>query len=132
MKKNLFSTIFIFSMASFMLISFTGISQDVAAVNPKLTKVLADTLGVRMIKNTLAPGDMLAMHTHPAQIIYVLEGGQITVNFKDGKTSNGTENRGCNKTTARSTSYNDEYREKYSDFFQCRNQSKTYVKHSFS
>jgi quercetin dioxygenase-like cupin family protein len=85
MKKKLFCAIFIFSMASFMLISFNGISQDVAAVNPKLTKVLADTLGVRMIKNTLAPGDMLAMHTHPAQIIYVLEGGQITVNFKDGK-----------------------------------------------
>jgi quercetin dioxygenase-like cupin family protein len=75
----------IFILAAILCFSSRGISQDVAAVNPQFTKVLADTLGVRMIKNTLAPGDMLAMHTHPVQIIYVLEGGQITVNFKDGK-----------------------------------------------
>jgi quercetin dioxygenase-like cupin family protein len=85
MKKNVFSMISMLFLTTALLVSFSGISQDVAAVNPQFTKVLADTLGVRMIKNTLAPGDMLAMHTHPAQIIYVLEGGQITVNFKDGK-----------------------------------------------
>ena len=46
---------------------------------------MKNSAGVRMIKVTLAPGEELVMHTHPVQMMYCLEGGQLTVNFKSGK-----------------------------------------------
>jgi quercetin dioxygenase-like cupin family protein len=69
------------------LLAATTIScaQDLLKTNPKYTKLLTDTAGVRMIKVTLAPGQEMVMHTHPVQMIYCLQGGQITVNYKDGK-----------------------------------------------
>ncbi|PKP14332.1 MAG: hypothetical protein CVU08_00690 [Bacteroidetes bacterium HGW-Bacteroidetes-3] len=60
-------------------------AQDVVKTNPKLAKLLTETAGVRMIKCTLAPGKELVMHTHPVQMLYCLQGGQITVNYKSGK-----------------------------------------------
>ena len=69
----------------FLLSGFNASGQDVVKTNPKFTKLLADTAGVRMIKVTLAPGEEMVMHTHPVQIMYCLEGGQITANFKSGK-----------------------------------------------
>jgi len=72
--------------ASFYLVAgFNAFGQDVVKTNPNFTRLLADTAGVRMIKITLAPGDELVMHTHPVQMLYCLEGGQITVNYKSGK-----------------------------------------------
>lgn len=72
--------------ASILLLSVSNASgQDVVKTNPKYAKLLADTAGVRMIKTTLAPGEEMAMHTHPVQIMYCLEGGQLTVNYQNGK-----------------------------------------------
>jgi quercetin dioxygenase-like cupin family protein len=83
MKKNLKS---IFGGLSILLLSAATISaQDLVKTNPKNTKLLTDTAGVRMIKVTMAPGEELVMHTHPVQMMYCLEGGQLTVNYKSGK-----------------------------------------------
>jgi quercetin dioxygenase-like cupin family protein len=68
-----------------VLLVFNASGQDVVKTNPKYTKLLADTAGVRMIKTTLAPGEEMVMHTHPVQIMYCLEGGQLTVNYQSGK-----------------------------------------------
>ena len=68
-----------------LLTGFNASAQDLVKTNPKYTKLLTDTVGVRMIKVTLAPGEELVMHTHPVQMMYCLEGGQITVNYKSGK-----------------------------------------------
>ena len=69
----------------FIMNGISASAQDVVKTNPKFTKLLTDTTGVRMIKVTLAPGEELVMHTHPVQMMYCLEGGQITVNYKSGK-----------------------------------------------
>lgn len=85
MKMKLFPRIMMLFVSFFMLITFQLTAQDVVKTNPNNTKLLTDTLGVRMIKVSLAPGEELVMHTHPVQMMYCLEGGQITVTFKDGK-----------------------------------------------
>lgn len=69
----------------FMLSVFNAAGQDVIKTNPDCTRLLADTAGVRMIKITLAPGEEMVMHTHPVQMLYCLQGGQLTVNYKSGK-----------------------------------------------
>lgn len=76
-KKNLLF-IMITLVLVFMLTSFNASAQDIVKANPNYAKVLTDTLGVRMIKVTLAPGEELAMHSHPVWMIYVIESGQLT------------------------------------------------------
>jgi quercetin dioxygenase-like cupin family protein len=68
-----------------MLMTINLAAQDMVKTNPKHVKLLTDTLGVRMVKVTMAPGDELTLHTHPVQMVYCLEGGEITVTYKDGK-----------------------------------------------
>jgi quercetin dioxygenase-like cupin family protein len=82
--KTLIAKITLLATIIFLLAIKTN-AQDVVKTNPKYTKVLTDTAGVRMIKVTLAPGEQLAMHTHPVQMVYCLEGGQLTITYKSGK-----------------------------------------------
>jgi quercetin dioxygenase-like cupin family protein len=73
-------------LVSMLVVSANNVSaQDVVKTNPATSKLLADTAGVRMIKITLSPGQEMVMHTHPVQMLYCLEGGQLTVNYKSGK-----------------------------------------------
>jgi quercetin dioxygenase-like cupin family protein len=84
-KRNLMHII----LMSVLVLVFTvqrSKAQDVVKTNPMNAKLLADTAGVRLIKITLAPGEELVMHTHPVQLLYCLEGGQLMVHYKSGKT----------------------------------------------
>jgi quercetin dioxygenase-like cupin family protein len=84
MKRKIFYIVTM--LVSIMLVSGLNVSgQDVVKTNPATAKLLADTAGVRLIKTTLAPGEEMVMHTHPVQMLYCLEGGQLTVNYKSGK-----------------------------------------------
>lgn len=83
-KRNIIYIVMMF-VSVFVLSGFNAFGQDVVKTNPKFTQLLADTAGVRMIKVTLAPGEEMVMHTHPVQMLYCLEGGQLTVNYKSGK-----------------------------------------------
>jgi quercetin dioxygenase-like cupin family protein len=85
MEKKIFKYSVAILLSVFMLTAFNVSAQDLVKTNPNNTKLLADTAGVRMIKVTLAPGEELVMHTHPVQMLYCLEGGQLTVNYKNGK-----------------------------------------------
>jgi quercetin dioxygenase-like cupin family protein len=85
MKRRLIFYVAILFASVYMQSGFNAFGQDVVKTNPKFTKLLADTSGVRMIKITLAPGEEMVMHTHPVQLLYCLEGGQLTVNYKSGK-----------------------------------------------
>jgi quercetin dioxygenase-like cupin family protein len=82
--KNIIHIVMMLALV-FIMKGFSASAQDVVKTNPKFTKLLTDTLGVRMIKVTLAPGEELVMHTHPVQMMYCLTGGQLTVNYKSGK-----------------------------------------------
>ena len=61
-------------------------AQDVMKAAPEHYKVLVDNAEVRVIENTLAPGEKDAQHTHPAGWYYVTAPGSMKVRFADGKT----------------------------------------------
>jgi quercetin dioxygenase-like cupin family protein len=58
--------------------------KDAVTVAPGLYKVMADTMGIRMIEVTYKPGDSSAMHWHPDYAVYAIEGGIATFYAKDG------------------------------------------------
>ena len=61
-------------------------AQDVMKAAPGHYKVLVDNAEVRVVENTLAPGEKDAEHTHPAGWYYVTAPGSMKVRFADGRT----------------------------------------------
>ena len=59
-------------------------SMDAVKVAPNLYKVLSDSLGIRVLEATYKPGDSSAMHGHPVNAMYVVQGGTATFTGKDG------------------------------------------------
>jgi len=84
-NKSLLSTVFV------LLLMIVGPSlvtpQDPAVVNAKTIKVKLENDKVRVLEATLQPGEKEQMHSHPAYVIYVLEGGKARSHTPDGKTS---------------------------------------------
>src|ERR1700757_2011672 len=64
-------------------------AQDPAVVNSKTIKVKFENDRVRVMEATLPPGVKEAVHSHPAYVIYVLEGGKYRNYASDGKTTEG-------------------------------------------
>lgn len=60
-------------------------SQDFLATNPKMVKLLGDTLNTKMLLITISPGATTQVHTHPAQIVYAIQGGTLRVQYDDGR-----------------------------------------------
>jgi len=52
-------------------------AQDIAKVSPTHVKVLKENACVRVIENTLQPGEKDALHTHPAGWYYVTSPGTL-------------------------------------------------------
>ncbi|HYC40015.1 MAG TPA: hypothetical protein VEB63_05945 [Chitinophagaceae bacterium] len=59
-------------------------NMDPIKVEAAFSKVLADTLNVKLYEVTLNPGDSVGMHTHPDYMLYVLQGGTLKVYPKGG------------------------------------------------
>lgn len=64
---------------------FAAYAQDPAVVNAKTIKVKFENDHVRVLEATLPPGVREAVHSHPAYVVYVLEGGKIRNYAADGK-----------------------------------------------
>jgi quercetin dioxygenase-like cupin family protein len=60
-------------------------AQAVMTVAKEHYKVLVDNPYVRVVENTLAPGEKDPMHTHPAGFYYVTRPGTMRVVFADGR-----------------------------------------------
>jgi len=58
---------------------------DAVKVAPNLYKVKADTLGIRMVEATYKPGQSSALHAHPDNAVYAINGGTAEFTEKDGK-----------------------------------------------
>ncbi len=61
-------------------------ADDVCAVGPAHCKILKEDAKVRVIDYTARKGDKVAMHSHPAHVIYILEGGKTRFTMPDGST----------------------------------------------
>lgn len=62
-------------------------AQDAAVVNAKFITVKLDNPHVRVFESVLKPGDKEHMHSHPASLVYVIEGGKVRNHAPDGNTS---------------------------------------------
>jgi len=60
-------------------------AQDAAVVNAATITVRVDNEHVRVLEARLAPGQKEKMHSHPASVVYVLEGGKVRNHGADGK-----------------------------------------------
>ena len=60
-------------------------AQDTAVVNPNTVTVKLDNAHVRVLESVLKPGQREQPHSHPASVIYVIEGGKIRNHTPDGK-----------------------------------------------
>ena len=58
--------------------------MDAAKVAPGLYTVVKDTMGIRVLNILYKPGDSSAMHSHPDNALYVIDGGKGEFTAKDG------------------------------------------------
>lgn len=80
----------VFSKAAIVLAfaSTAALAQDAVKVAADHYKVLTDNAHVRVIENTLKPGEKDAMHTHPSGWYYVTKPGLMKIVHADGKSEN--------------------------------------------
>jgi quercetin dioxygenase-like cupin family protein len=64
-------------------------SQDPAVVNSKTIRVRFENDRVRVLEAILPPGVKEQVHSHPAYVIYVLQGGRYRNYAADGKITEG-------------------------------------------
>ena len=64
-------------------------AQDPAVVNSKTIRVRFENDRVRVLEAMLPPGVKEQVHSHPAYVIYVLEGGRYRNYASDGKVTEG-------------------------------------------
>src|ERR1700757_1240655 len=64
-------------------------AQDPAVVNSKTIKVRFENDRVRVLEANLPPGVKEQVHSHPAYVIYVVEGGRYRNYAADGKITEG-------------------------------------------
>lgn len=58
--------------------------QDPLVVNSDTIKLRLENSRVRVLEATLKPGDKEKTHSHPAYVIYVIEGGRVRTHGTDG------------------------------------------------
>lgn len=70
--------------SAWAFISAGAFAQDAAKVAPDVFKVLAENDKVRVLEVKGKKGDKAAMHSHPAMVIYIVEGGKTRFTNADG------------------------------------------------
>ena len=64
-------------------------TQDPLIVNSKTIALKLQNERVRVLEATLKPGDKEQTHSHPAYVIYVIEGGKFRNHATDGAVTDG-------------------------------------------
>ena len=60
------------------------VSQDPLVVNSKTIALKFENARVRVLEAELKPGDKEKTHSHPAYVIYVIQGGKTRTHLADG------------------------------------------------
>jgi quercetin dioxygenase-like cupin family protein len=68
------------------LLGGAALAQDALKAAPEHYKVLVENEHVRVIENTLKPGEKDGVHTHPSGWYYVTKPGLMKIGHPDGKT----------------------------------------------
>jgi quercetin dioxygenase-like cupin family protein len=72
--------------ACLIALAGTASAQDVIQVAGDSHKVILDNAQVRVLAVTLKPGQKAPMHSHPANVSYILSDGKLRITMADGKT----------------------------------------------
>jgi quercetin dioxygenase-like cupin family protein len=64
-------------------------AQDPLVVNSKTIALKLENPRVRVLEATIKPGDKEKTHSHPAYVIYVIEGGKFRNHAADGTVTDG-------------------------------------------
>jgi quercetin dioxygenase-like cupin family protein len=59
-------------------------SMDAVTVAPGRYNAIADSAGIRVLEVSYKPGDSSAMHSHPDNVLYVVEPGKTEFTMQDG------------------------------------------------
>ncbi|MEO5781953.1 MAG: cupin domain-containing protein [Ginsengibacter sp.] len=59
-------------------------TMDAVSVAPNRYQVVKDSMGIRILKIIYKPGDSSAMHSHPDNVLYVIDGGKSQFTMQDG------------------------------------------------
>jgi beta-alanine degradation protein BauB len=76
----LFTTLLLFVAAG------TVLAQDVVKVSPETHRVLLENPQVRVLDVRVKPGEKVAMHSHPAGVLYYLSDAKLKITYLDGNT----------------------------------------------
>jgi beta-alanine degradation protein BauB len=70
----------------FCLTVSAALSQDVVTVagGPETHRVILDNAEVRVLDVHIPPGQKIAMHSHPANVVYFATDGKFKFTFPDG------------------------------------------------
>ncbi len=79
------SMLSIFLGAAVSLASAAAQAQDVVQVAGDSHTVLLDNAQVRVLSVTIKPGQKAPMHSHPANVSYVISGAMLRITTPDGK-----------------------------------------------
>ena len=87
-----------FGIAAIAAVALSGglllAGQDPAVVNSKIITVKLENDRVRVLEAKIAPGEKEQPHSHPASIIYVIDGGTMRNHAADGTVSDTTYKAG--------------------------------------
>jgi quercetin dioxygenase-like cupin family protein len=75
------------SLGAWLALSLAAAAQDPAIVNTKTIRVKLENDKVRVLEAKLEPGDKEQLHSHPAYVFYVIDGGRVRNHAADGKTN---------------------------------------------
>ena len=80
--------------AALLLSAAAVLAQDTVKIQPKNSKVLFENDRVRVYEVTTAAGETLKMHSHPAHVVYFLEGSKVKFTSSDGKVTEAEVKKG--------------------------------------
>ncbi|HLF30049.1 MAG TPA: hypothetical protein VI566_03370 [Xanthomonadales bacterium] len=75
----------------------TSVAQDQidpVSASPGLYRVLLENEHVRVVEYRIEPGQKEPWHTHPAKVMYVIEGGTLRITLTDGTSFISSEQAG--------------------------------------
>jgi len=69
---------------AFMFAALPALAQDPVKAAPQAFKEILNNSEVRVLEYSSKPGQKEAMHSHPAVLLYVLQGGKLKSTAPDG------------------------------------------------
>ena len=83
-------TIILIPLLSAICIAASAFGQDPVKKSPQFYKVLLENEKVRVLEFRLEPGEKEPQHSHPAGVVYVLNGATLKFSYPDGRTEERT------------------------------------------